>query len=229
MVLRELEADEHFERRPLNSRPDFRIGQRIDRCIGIARLALARDLLADIVGQRRVCTVHIGRSLAARHRAFFAIGEIERDGSQPLRDNRASPAQDGGEIGQFYRARAGDIAAPCNDIERRFGIYPVARFVAGRGQVRHRRGQIEIGQRARCRAAEQRDVAGIVGNAHCRTGRADCGDARAAAVNHQFTGGFATCQRKAKSHSGQEAITGDHVGGIPHVFVCVPLGGARVP
>ncbi len=82
----QLETDQQFEGRALHRGTHRRIGQRIERSIGIAGFALARDLLADFGGQRGIGAIDIGAGGAVCLRALLPAGELQRDIADALGD-----------------------------------------------------------------------------------------------------------------------------------------------
>ena len=76
LVFGQLEADEQLEGCTLNGGANRGIGKRIERGVGIARLALARDLLANVGRQGGFGAVDVSAGRAARLGAFLAVGEL---------------------------------------------------------------------------------------------------------------------------------------------------------
>src|SRR3546814_5240295 len=79
LILGELEPDQCLEARAQHRFADVGLRQRIDRGIDVARLALAGDLVANVLGQRRRRAIDDRGGLAPRLRAGGAGIEMRSE------------------------------------------------------------------------------------------------------------------------------------------------------
>jgi len=175
--LGQLESDEMLEGCVGDRGADRRVGQRIDRRLGLARLARSRQDLAHIGRQGRRAPVHPHRRLQPSPGVDVARREVQHRLADALGDDVRSALQRHIEIGHYHLPRRAGIAPQPDDREGRGRDDVGSGVLAGRADIGNRRRYVDCSRIGAALRIEQRDITGAGGYARDRTGAANGIDA----------------------------------------------------
>ena len=159
LVLRQLEAHQMLKRRIRNRAADGRIGERIDRCLSIARLARPSEDAANVVRKRRDRAIDAYRRLDLGLGMDVASREVEDGLADLFRSDGLTALQSNVEIGNHDLARRSGIPPKRSDDEGRSRHDVVAGILTRGSDLRDRGCHIDRSRVGASGWIEQGDVA----------------------------------------------------------------------